>query len=227
VALLKDRNGVINLDLPVAGNLDDPDFKFGPILWDVLKNTLDKIVTAPFALLGRLFGGGEELAFVDFVYASAELTGDTKNKLDKLKVAMIERPALKLDVPLQVLVAADRAALARATLEQATTATKNADRLTALAAVYAKEFGKPPLYPEVADKNQLAAVRINFLEEILLAKFAPTPAQIDDLGHTRANAVRDALLASGEVSAERIFLSNRGSEAKQPKDSVRMELKIE
>ncbi len=58
VALLKDRNGVIDLDVPVTGTLDDPKFRLGPIIWKVFVNILEKAVTAPFALLGSLFGGG-------------------------------------------------------------------------------------------------------------------------------------------------------------------------
>ena len=65
-SLLKDRNGVIDLNLPVTGSLDDPQFRVGPIIWQAFVGLLTKIVTAPFALLGSLFGSGEELAYVDF-----------------------------------------------------------------------------------------------------------------------------------------------------------------
>src|SRR6202035_2380110 len=66
VALLKDRNGVITLDLPVTGTLDDPTFRLGPIIWKVFVNIVEKAVTAPFALLGSLFGGGPDIQFIDF-----------------------------------------------------------------------------------------------------------------------------------------------------------------
>jgi len=66
VALLKDRNGVIDLDVPVSGTLDDPKFRLGPIIWKVFVQLLEKAVTAPFALLGSLFGGGPDLQFIDF-----------------------------------------------------------------------------------------------------------------------------------------------------------------
>ena len=66
VALLKDRNGVIDLNLPVGGSLDDPSFRLAPIIWKVFVNLLEKAVTAPFALLGALFGGGPDLQFIDF-----------------------------------------------------------------------------------------------------------------------------------------------------------------
>ncbi|NDY74928.1 DUF748 domain-containing protein, partial [Desulfobacter hydrogenophilus] len=61
VALLKDRNGVIDIDLPVTGSLDDPQFKIGPLIWKAVLNLLTKIATAPFAMLGHLFGGGEQM----------------------------------------------------------------------------------------------------------------------------------------------------------------------
>src|SRR6185369_5429382 len=73
VALLKDRNGVIDLQLPIGGSLDDPSFRIGPIVWKALLGLLTKIATAPFALLGSLFGGGDEMAYVDFQAGSAEL----------------------------------------------------------------------------------------------------------------------------------------------------------
>ena len=60
VALLKDRNGVIDIDLPMTGSLDDPKFRLGPLIWKAFVGLLTKIATAPFALLGKLFGGGEE-----------------------------------------------------------------------------------------------------------------------------------------------------------------------
>ena len=58
IALLKDRDGVIRLDLPVNGSLDDPQFRIGPIIWKLFVHLIEKAVTAPFALLGSLFGGG-------------------------------------------------------------------------------------------------------------------------------------------------------------------------
>jgi len=102
VALLKDRNGVIDVNLPVSGTLDDPKFRLGPIIWKAILGLLTKIVTAPFAALGALFGGGEELAFVDFPAGSAVLPPEQVEKLNKLAKALIERPQLKLSVPLTV-----------------------------------------------------------------------------------------------------------------------------
>ena len=101
VALLKDRNGVIDLPLPITGSLDDPQFKVGPIIWHAVLNLFEKAVTAPFAAIGHLFGGhGEELKYIDFAAGSADLDADSKEKLTSLAKALEEHNQLQLDVPI-------------------------------------------------------------------------------------------------------------------------------
>lgn len=110
-SLLKDRNGVIELDVPVGGTLDDPTFRVGPIIWQIIKNIIVKAVTAPFALLGSLFAGAEEAQFVDFAPGEATLDPATAERLDALARSLAERPELKLDVPVGVVADFDRPAL--------------------------------------------------------------------------------------------------------------------
>ena len=98
-ALLKDRNGVIDLDVPVAGSLDDPSFHFGPIIWRILGNILEKIVTAPFSLIGSLFSGADKAQFVDFTPGSVTLPAGAADSLGALAKALDARPALQLDIP--------------------------------------------------------------------------------------------------------------------------------
>ena len=98
VALLKDRNGVIDVNLPVGGSLDDPQFSVGAIIVQVIVNLITKAVTAPFALLGAAFGGGEELAYLEFDPGSAKLDAADETKLKSIAKALTERPGLKLDV---------------------------------------------------------------------------------------------------------------------------------
>ena len=162
-ALLKDRNGVIDLELPVSGSIDDPAFKIGPIIWKLVVGLITKIVTAPFALLGSLFGGGEQLAYIDFPAGSAVLSDSEAQKLPKLAKALVERPQLKLDIPLHTISAADDDALERAALEQAladaaqarkhaaprssSAAPSSSQRLSALSALYRQKFQAEPVYP--------------------------------------------------------------------------------
>ncbi len=101
VALLKDRHGKIDLDLPVKGNLGDPKFSIWDAVWDVLRNIVVKLVTAPFSLLGRLVGWGgdsDEMSHVYFAPGLREIDPAEQEKVTKLAQALAERPQLRLDV---------------------------------------------------------------------------------------------------------------------------------
>ena len=114
VALLKDRNGKIDLDVPVEGDLDDPKFSIWDAVWDVIINTFTKVITAPFKLLGSLvgFGGdGDELSHADYTPGQAELTAEEQEKVLKLAEALNERPQLQLDVRGSIDPEADTAAI--------------------------------------------------------------------------------------------------------------------
>ena len=111
VALLKDRHGVIDLEVPVTGSLDDPHFRLGPIIWKVVLNLLVKIVTSPFALLGSMFGGGPDLQFVDFPAGLGTLDEAGQNRVKTIAKALVERPQLKIAVPLAAVSELDRPAL--------------------------------------------------------------------------------------------------------------------
>jgi hypothetical protein len=117
IALLKDRNGVIDLGLPVTGSLDDPQFKLGPLIWKVVVNLLTKAATAPFALLGRLFGGGEEMNLIDFKPGSVAIDPAGQERIASLVKAMKERPQLEVDVPMAFSPELDRPALAQHELQ--------------------------------------------------------------------------------------------------------------
>ncbi len=100
VALLKDRNGVIDIDLPMTGSLDDPKFRLGPLIWKAVVGLLTKIATAPFALIGKLFGGGPEVNFVEFAPGVVTLDAAGQEKMATVHKALVERPALQVDVPM-------------------------------------------------------------------------------------------------------------------------------
>jgi hypothetical protein len=97
IALLRDANGRIDIGLPVTGDLNDPQFSIGPLIWKVLTNLITKAVTAPFRALGSLFGGeGTNFDAVEFDPGSADLPPPEKEKLVKIADAMKQRPQLKL-----------------------------------------------------------------------------------------------------------------------------------
>jgi hypothetical protein len=231
VSLLKDRHGVIDLNLPVNGSLDDPQFRLGPIVWQAVKNLMGKIVTAPFALLGSLFGGGPDISYVDFAPGSADLPAEQGEKLAKLSRALAERPQLRLDIPLRTVSASDDAALASAAFDAALApylaGRKDTpeDRRRALADLYKAQFGKSPDYPDTPDGEDKTAVRIAFLESALKPRFTATPTAREALGRTRAEAVQAAVLSGADVSPERVFLSDSAPD--KPVAAPRLELRLQ
>ena len=101
LALLRDANGKIVLNLPVAGSLDDPSFDFGGIVWKLVKGLIVKAATSPFTLIGSVFGGGhpnDDLSFQDFTPGSSDLSDQNTRKLDVVAKALHDRPALHLVV---------------------------------------------------------------------------------------------------------------------------------
>jgi uncharacterized protein involved in outer membrane biogenesis len=247
VALLKDRNGVIDLDLPVGGSLDDPTFRIAPIIWKVFVNLIEKAVTAPFALLGRMFGGGPQLSYIDFPTGVATLTAEQQQKLSQLATALVERPQLKLDIPLHTQGGDDDSALERAVLDHSLRAVEALDtakprasaggtaggagagedaRFRALVVLYRTQYQADPDYPPEIANGGDAAARANWIEQQLLPAYAPTAAQRDELGLARAQAVQSALLANPELKPERVFLTNQVSGGGE-EGTVRMELKLE
>jgi len=99
IALLQDSSGKIDLGLPVAGSLDDPQFSYGALIWKAIANVITKIVTAPFRALGALFGAGNEtLDKIAFDVGKAELLPPEREKLVKLAKGLEQRPTLALSV---------------------------------------------------------------------------------------------------------------------------------
>lgn len=239
VALLKDRHGIIDLNLPVTGTLDDPKFRLGPVIWKAVLNLLTKIVTAPFAALGALFGGGEDLAFVDFEAGQAVLPASQTEKLNNLAKALVERPQLKLNVPLTVVTTQDSEAMARAALTEKLGPNAAAEppkddaakrqRIAVLEKVYKEVAKSAPAYPPETqtEKGIDFDARLKFLEQSLMERMRPDDAALTALAQQRARAVQDTLLANTELNPERVFITAERSEGKSESHLVRMELKLE
>lgn len=112
IALLQDSNGVIDLDLPISGSLDDPEFSYGRIVWKAIVNVLTKLVTAPFRALGSLLGiSAEKLEAIEFDPGSSALLPPEQEKLKAVSEAMAKRPALTLSLQPAFDPKADRRAL--------------------------------------------------------------------------------------------------------------------
>ena len=248
VALLKDRDGVIDLNLPVTGSLDDPKFRLAPIIWKVFVNILEKAVTAPFALLGALFGGGPDLQFIDFKPGVADLDQAALDKTQAMVKALNARPQLKIEVPIAVVADLDRPRLVEAKLQaeiqEAQTARGHgkspaaalpfdllepAARLGILAELYAKNGGGEPKYPEsiaaLKTKPEITAAKIEFLSGELRSRIAVGEADLTALGQQRAANLQQVLLTGTQIDPERVFLV-ANDKAKNEGGLVRLEFAL-
>ena len=232
VALLKDRNGVIDLGLPITGSLDDPKFRLGPIIWKAFVGLLANVATSPFKLLGGMFGGGEEVNLIDFEPGEATLDAAATEKLAALTKALRERPQLQLEVPARYAPDADFAVLSSRLVENKLTALaktrKYADdalldparRFELLLALYKfeKSGATPPpaaqALQEIRARDRDAAA-LNTANADLETALRPGIDSFDPalqaLAQQRARAIQDALLSSGEVEPGRVFMLAAGA----------------
>ncbi|MFV0562168.1 DUF748 domain-containing protein [Malaciobacter mytili] len=99
IALLEDSKGIINLDIPISGDVNDPNFSVGPIIWKAFTNLILKAVSAPFNLLASLLGiQADEIKTIDFEYASSKLLPSEKEALDNLALIMEKRPNIAIKI---------------------------------------------------------------------------------------------------------------------------------
>ncbi len=221
VALLKDRNGVIDIDLPLTGSLDDPQFRVGPLIWKAFIGLLGKIATSPFTLLARLGGSSEEINQVDFAAGSAALDASGQERMTALAKALTERPALELEVPTVYAPDADGHALAQARLEARLSAAgakadmTDGDRFDLLRRQYEKESGKQPLPAAALTVLEMRKKKgeevpypagVEQLETALRDRQPATEAELSDLARARTQVIRDALSGGGQVDAGRVYV---------------------
>ena len=222
VALLKDRNGVIDINLPVSGSLDDPKFSVGAIIIKVIVNLLTKAITAPFALLAG--GGGDDLSGVDFQPGTTLMTAAGTDAVAKVAKALNDRPSLKMTVTGAADPVSEREAFQQAALEARLVAERRREALRSGASAAA------PSAPEKLNVDERTRLLKRVYKDTELpnkprngigfAKDIPgpemeallkvrTPVSDDamrELALQRSLAVRDALIARG-LPSERLFLA--------------------
>lgn len=239
VALLADRNGVINLDLPIRGSLNDPQFSLGPVIVKVILNVIVKAITAPFSLLAHaLGGGGEELSMVGFPAGSAQLSTEAKSGLDKVAKALVDRPALKLTVVGTSSLDAEREAFKRERLDELVRAEKrrqmvkeglkneevsvsSADYPALLKEVYKRADMPKPRNLIGLTKDQPVAE----MEKLLLADIKVSDDAMHELAVQRGMAVKE-YLASRDLPSDRLFLGAVKTVPAEAKWTPRAELNL-
>lgn len=130
VALLSDENGIIDLDLLVEGDINDPDFSMAGLVWKVVRNVVVKVVTSPFKFLAGLAGGDDNLDYIDFEAGSTEIYQDMNDKLGILAKALKARTQLILQIKGSVDIIKDSAAIKADTINQIITMRSNIDTVS-------------------------------------------------------------------------------------------------
>lgn len=221
VALLKDARGNIDINLPISGSLDDPEFSVGGIVVRVLMNLVVKAVTSPFSLLASAFGGGDELAFVEFAPGSAVLTEDSQSRIATLIKALTDRPALKMDISGRADPASDIDGLRQAWVdlkirEAKAGATAGRGKKPDLSGVQVSAAEREKYLEQVYDDTKIKDKPRNLIGmakslpaaemEALLRQAAPIgDEQLRQLADARAQAVYEKLQAQPGL-ADRVFI---------------------
>lgn len=231
VALLADRNGVIDLNLPISGSLKDPQFSLGAVVWKVITNLVVKAITAPFSLLASALsdGGGQELSSVSFAPGSSVLSTAAQQGLDKVAQALLERPALSMTVAGTASLQGELEGFRSARLAAMLLAEKRRRALVrgqdAATVVAVSEAEAPVLLKEVYKRADITKPR-NLLglakdmapaemEALLKASIPVTEDAMRELALQRGVAVKD-YLASRELPTQRLFLG--AAKVVEPRD---------
>lgn len=222
LALLKNSRGEIDINLPIRGSINDPEFSIGGIVFKAIMNLLVKAVTSPFTLLGSLFGGGEELSYVEFGSGLSAIGPEGEKRLQALAKALADRPALTLEVTGMADPVADAEGYRRVLLQRQVKAKKvaadvaqgkSATRIGEVSLTpqeYEKYLGQ--VYKEARfdkPKNMIGlskSLPVAEMENLLVTHMKLEEGAFGDLAARRGKMVRDWLVEQGQVPVERVFV---------------------
>jgi hypothetical protein len=220
VALLKDRKGRIEIDLPIRGDLKDPDFKYGKAVLSVLLNLLTKIVASPFTLMGKLIpgGGDEDLQFIEFPPGSEAVADEELKKLEALAKGLEERPGLRLEITGTADPVHDRKVLGLQKLkaqllarwQQGKGASKEGDlpiveEERAIKELFDQQRSQQPVATPAQGNSKPPT--IEDMRQQLVAAMPVSDAELRLLAQQRAEQIRGQLAGDGKLADERVFLT--------------------
>jgi len=225
IALLKDSDGKISIELPVTGDLNNPQFSVMPIVWQTLRNLVVRAATAPFKFIGGLItgGGSEDLGNVSFAAGSSELNKDAESSLNTLAKALKERPTLRLEIEGTAAASSDGPLLAAQRLEREyqynyyKILQRRGDKVPAQASLLeVPEKEKAPLLegiyrtrlkqqPPAEWKDLSSDDRTAKLKDGVVKFWSTSDVLLRQLGQDRAGAIKDYLVDKGQLEDERVY----------------------
>ena len=224
IALLEDSDGVIDIDLPITGNMDDPQFSIAPIVWKAFTNLIVKAVSAPFTFLASILGlEADEINSVDFLFAKTNIIASEKETLDKLSKALIKKPKLSLKINPSYHTVYDVTQLKKIKLENEITKTsktlKSKDKyFEAIKTLYKNQNNKKSLKDleesfvlEVKDeKSKKTYLKldkekyISFMKTKLLEKTKISKERLQNLAKKRAKSIKQYLTNEKGIDKKRV-----------------------
>jgi len=243
VALLKDSEGKIKIDVPITGSLEDPKFSFGALITDALVNVITKIVKSPFNALASLANGKEDLSAISFAAGKAELDEQQQDKLKTVAKALNDRPALDVEIKGAAFLKQDWPALTDdALLDQlkkrraAEIDKEGSKKILAEYIELSDEQYKRLLadmfmekYPLLADRSFFGTPRLkdskagDFYEvakQKLTAGMQPEQKRLKDLASDRAQAIAKYLVQQGGIKNDRVFILDSAVDPKRENDDI-------
>ncbi len=249
IGLLKDANGVIDIDLPIEGRLDDPQFSVFGLVGKVLLNLLTKAVTAPFSMMASLVGSDADLSRVEFEAGRSEVSEEQQTILSTVAKGLSKRPQLQLEVRGIAYQENDGKALADQKVMRDIKSVKwedldederppklddveldDEEYHEILSDLFEDRF--PDQSDELIDKAEDApdpATAKSFYEEIKQKMVAATSVgedALEELANRRATSISLYLTEKTKTSVERIFILDHAIKPKAENDEVITELKI-
>ncbi|MBB84557.1 MAG: hypothetical protein CL931_12175 [Deltaproteobacteria bacterium] len=234
VAVMRDTSGNIAIPLPIEGDIDDPDFSILGLVGQALVNVVTKVATSPFAAVAGLVGAsGDDLAQVAFTSGSPRISEVESTELASLVPILVERPALHLEIRGRADPVADARGLRREKIE----AVVRLDAYERMSSRAREQVGDPAavvldLDDRLDGLDRLTRARLGQRARDLVPSESLPPrgeerdrvvseAALDALAaevelaesdwrrlaRARAAAIQGALLASAEISADRLYLT--------------------
>ncbi len=225
IALLKDVDGKISIELPVTGDLNNPQFSVMPIVWQTLRNLIVKAAAAPFKMIGGLVSGGgaEDLGTVSFAPGSSDLSKDAEGSLVKLSNALKERPALRLEIEGTAAASSDGPLIAEQRLEREyqynyyKMLQRRGDKVPAQASLLQVPDGEkgpllegiyrtrlktqpPAEWKDLGKEERTAKMRADVIKF-----WSTSDVLLRQLGQDRASSIKDYLVDKGQLADDRVY----------------------
>ena len=233
VSLLTDGKGIMKINLPVSGNIDDPDFSYGGLVIKAFFKLITGIVASPFKILGKLVPNGDniDLSGINFIPGSDQLSEAESNKLNAIDEILKKRPALILEMSSNPNSVEDIQAIKQKSLLQKLGISEKPEfsqeiELKPLKQQFITIFGKDKFEEaevQFTNENQLdKAIFSQYLWEQLINEEHPAE-QLQTLAKSRLQIVQNKLIEEFNISENRIFLK---ANAEIPADSQHIQFSI-